>query len=148
MILRRLCVWLVFYTLSSLILSNLKHELLNRLRSTMAANVLIVIEGYDVINASISFTLIVTCNAVAFLSFLSILYLQQPTAYYSYNASIDNARVNKRFFRHALPCVTYFATKKPGNIKARFVALLFLMGQRTCYFAPCTLNYYGNSVLS
>jgi hypothetical protein len=27
--------------LSSLILSNLKHELLNRLRSTMAANVLI-----------------------------------------------------------------------------------------------------------
>jgi hypothetical protein len=32
---------LVFYSLlSSLILSNLKHELLNRLRSTMAANVL------------------------------------------------------------------------------------------------------------
>jgi hypothetical protein len=29
-----------FYSLSSLILSNLKHELLNRLRSTMAANVL------------------------------------------------------------------------------------------------------------
>jgi hypothetical protein len=42
MILRLLCIWLVFYSLlSSLILSNLKHELLNRLRSTMAANVLI-----------------------------------------------------------------------------------------------------------
>jgi hypothetical protein len=41
MILRLLCIWLVFYSLlSSLILSNLKHELLNRLRSTMAANVL------------------------------------------------------------------------------------------------------------
>jgi hypothetical protein len=38
-----LCIWLVFYSLSSsLILSNLKHELLNRLRSTMAANVLSV----------------------------------------------------------------------------------------------------------
>jgi hypothetical protein len=36
-----LCIWLAFYSLlSSLILSNLKHELLNRLRSTMAANVL------------------------------------------------------------------------------------------------------------
>jgi hypothetical protein len=35
-----LCIWLVFYSLSSLILSNLKHELLNRLKSTMAANVL------------------------------------------------------------------------------------------------------------
>jgi hypothetical protein len=35
---------LVFYSLlSSLILSNLKHELLNRLRSTMAANVLRVL---------------------------------------------------------------------------------------------------------
>jgi hypothetical protein len=34
---------LVFYSLlSSLILSNLKHELLNRLRSAMAANVLSV----------------------------------------------------------------------------------------------------------
>jgi hypothetical protein len=33
---------LVFYSLSSLILSNLKHELLNRLRSTMAANVLML----------------------------------------------------------------------------------------------------------
>jgi hypothetical protein len=33
---------LVFYSLSSLILSNLKHELLNRLRSPMVANVLIV----------------------------------------------------------------------------------------------------------
>jgi hypothetical protein len=33
---------LVFYSLSSLILSNLKHELLNRLRSTLAANVLIL----------------------------------------------------------------------------------------------------------
>jgi hypothetical protein len=42
MILRLLCIWLVFYSLlSSLILSNVKHELLNRLRSTMAANVLI-----------------------------------------------------------------------------------------------------------
>jgi hypothetical protein len=41
MILRLLCIWLVFYSLlSSLILSNLKHELLNQLRSTMAANVL------------------------------------------------------------------------------------------------------------
>jgi hypothetical protein len=41
MILRLLCIWLVFYSLlSSLILNNLKHELLNRLRSTMAANVL------------------------------------------------------------------------------------------------------------
>jgi hypothetical protein len=41
MILRLLCLWLVFYSLlSSLILSNLKHELLKRLRSTMAANVL------------------------------------------------------------------------------------------------------------
>jgi hypothetical protein len=36
-----LCIWLVFYSLSSLILSNLKHELLNRLNSTRAANVLI-----------------------------------------------------------------------------------------------------------
>jgi hypothetical protein len=36
MILRPLCIWLVFYSLlSSLILSNLKHELLNRLRSTI-----------------------------------------------------------------------------------------------------------------
>jgi hypothetical protein len=36
MILRLLCVWLVFYSLlSSLILSNLKHEFLNRLRSTI-----------------------------------------------------------------------------------------------------------------
>jgi hypothetical protein len=41
MILRLLCIWLVFYSLlSSPILSDLKHELLNRLRSTMAANVL------------------------------------------------------------------------------------------------------------
>jgi hypothetical protein len=42
MILRLLCNWLVFFysLFSSLILSNLKHELLNRLRSTMAANVL------------------------------------------------------------------------------------------------------------
>jgi hypothetical protein len=41
MILRLLCIWLVSYSLlSSLILSNLKHEVLNRLRSTMAANVL------------------------------------------------------------------------------------------------------------
>jgi hypothetical protein len=40
-----LCIWLVFYSLlSSLILSNLKHELLNRLRSTMAANVLTISE--------------------------------------------------------------------------------------------------------
>jgi hypothetical protein len=37
---------LVFYSLlSSLILSNLKHELLNRLRATMAANVLIMWKG-------------------------------------------------------------------------------------------------------
>jgi hypothetical protein len=36
MILRLLCIWLVFYSLlSSLILSNLKHELLNRQRSTI-----------------------------------------------------------------------------------------------------------------
>jgi hypothetical protein len=36
MILRQLCIWLVFYSLlSSLILSNLKHELFNRLRSTI-----------------------------------------------------------------------------------------------------------------
>jgi hypothetical protein len=36
MILRLLCIWLVFYLLlSSLILSNLKHELLNRKRSTI-----------------------------------------------------------------------------------------------------------------
>jgi hypothetical protein len=41
MILRLLCIWLVFFFFfSSLILSNLKHELLNRLWSTMAANVL------------------------------------------------------------------------------------------------------------
>jgi hypothetical protein len=41
MILKLLCIRLVFYSLLSwLILSNLKHELLNRLRSTMAANVL------------------------------------------------------------------------------------------------------------
>jgi hypothetical protein len=46
MVLRLLCIWLVFYSfLSSLILSNLKHELLNRLRSTMAANVLTVSGG-------------------------------------------------------------------------------------------------------
>jgi hypothetical protein len=46
MILRLLCIRLVFYSLlSSLILSNLKHELLNRLRSTMAANVLSVKVG-------------------------------------------------------------------------------------------------------
>jgi hypothetical protein len=49
MILRLLCIWLVFYSLlSSLILSNLKHEFLNRLRSTMAPNVLICTEYTEV----------------------------------------------------------------------------------------------------
>jgi len=52
---------------------------------------LIVIEGYDVIHASFSFTFIVTYYAVAFLSFLSILCLQQSTAYY--NASVDSTKV-------------------------------------------------------
>jgi hypothetical protein len=55
MILRLLCIWLVFYSLfSSLILINPKHELLNRLRSTMAANVLRVNTVHIVISFTIS----------------------------------------------------------------------------------------------
>jgi hypothetical protein len=41
---------LVFYSLSSLILSNLKHELLNLLKSTMAANVLKILIYYKARN--------------------------------------------------------------------------------------------------
>jgi hypothetical protein len=40
MLLRLVHLFGFYSLLSSLILSNLKHELLNRLRSTMAANVL------------------------------------------------------------------------------------------------------------